>query len=160
MNEKYLNQRDLSEKSGYSLGSVNKTLKNLALEGYINENNIPTPKAINEFKLKKPKNAIILAAGFGMRMIPINLSTPKAMLEVNGQPLIERVITQLHEVNIKKITIVIGFMKESFEYLIDQYGVELVVNPDYAQKNNLSSLSCVIEKLSNTYIIPSDIWCS
>lgn len=160
LNEKYLNQRDLSEKSGYSLGSVNKTLKNLALEGYINENNIPTPKAINEFKLKKPKNAIILAAGFGMRMIPINLSTPKAMLEVNGQPLIERVITQLHEVNIKKITIVIGFMKESFEYLIDQYGVELVVNPDYAQKNNLSSLSCVIEKLSNTYIIPSDIWCS
>ena len=160
LNEKYLNQRDLSEKSGYSLGSVNKTLKNLALEGYINENNIPTPKAINEFKLKKPKNAIILAAGFGMRMIPINLSTPKAMLEVNGQPLIERVITQLHEVDIKKITIVIGFMKESFEYLIDQYGVELVVNPDYAQKNNISSLSCVIEKLSNTYIIPSDIWCS
>ena len=160
LNKKYLNQRDLSEKSGYSLGSVNKTLKNLALEGYINENNIPTPKAINEFKLKKPKNAIILAAGFGMRMIPINLSTPKAMLEVNGQPLIERVITQLHKVNIKKITIVIGFMKESFEYLIDQYGVELVVNPDYAQKNNLSSLSCVIEKLSNTYIIPSDIWCS
>ena len=160
LNEKYLSQRDLSEKSGYSLGSVNKTLKNLALEGYINENNIPTPKAINEFKLKKPKNAIILAAGFGMRMIPINLSTPKAMLEVNGQPLIERVITQLHEVDIKKITIVIGFMKESFEYLIDQYGVELVVNPDYAQKNNISSLSCVIEKLSNTYIIPSDIWCS
>ena len=52
LNEKYLNQRDLSEKSGYSLGSVNKTLKNLALEGYINENNIPTPKAINEFNYK------------------------------------------------------------------------------------------------------------
>ena len=104
-------------------------------------------------------NAIILAAGFGMRMIPINMKTPKALLEVNGERLIERLISQLHEVGITDITVVVGFMKDSFEYLRDKYGVDLVVNEDYAVKNNLSSLALVLDRLHNTYIIPCDIWC-
>ena len=94
-----------------------------------------------------------------MRMVPINLTTPKAFLEVNGEPLIERLIRQLREVGVKQITVVVGFMKESFEYLIDAFGVELVVNPDYASKNNLSSLALVADRISNTYIVPSDLWC-
>lgn len=95
-----------------------------------------------------------------MRMVPINLVTPKALLEVNNGPLIERQIKLLHEVNVKDITIVVGFMKESFDYLIDEYGVELVVNPEYVSKNNLSSLALVADRISNTYIVPSDIWCN
>lgn len=94
-----------------------------------------------------------------MRMVPINLSTPKALLEVNGEPLIERTIKQLHEVGVRDITIVVGFMKESFEYLIDKYDVELVANDDYTSKNNLSSLALVVDRISDSYIVPSDIWC-
>ncbi len=157
--ESFINQRILAESSVHSLGVVNKALKQLIADGYLNENIYLTEKARAEYKAKAPKNAIILAAGFGMRMVPINLSTPKAMLEVNGEPLIERQIRQLHEVGIRDITVVVGFMKESFDYLIDEYGVDLVVNPDYAAKNNLSSLALVADRISNTYIIPSDIWC-
>lgn len=157
--EPFINQRILSEASGHSLGVVNRSLRTLIKEGYLTDDINPTSKALHEYNAKAPKNAIILAAGFGMRMVPINLSTPKALLEVNGEPLIERVIKQLHEVGVKDITIVVGFMKESFDYLIDQYGVELVVNPEYASKNNLSSLALVADLISNTYIIPSDIWC-
>lgn len=109
---------------------------------------------------KKINNAIILAAGFGMRMIPINQSTPKALLKVNDETLIERIIKQLHQVGIHDIAIVVGFMKENFEYLVDEYAVELIVNPEYASKNNLSSLALVSNRISNTYIIPSDIWCN
>ena len=157
--EPLINQRILSEASGHSLGVVNRSLRTLIKDGYLDNNINPTSKALHEYNAKAPKNAIILAAGFGMRMVPINLSTPKALLEVNGGPLIERVIKQLHEVGVKDITIVVGFMKESFDYLIDEYGVELVVNPEYASKNNLSSLALVADRISNTYIIPSDIWC-
>ena len=157
--EPFINQRILSEASGHSLGVVNRSLRTLIKDGYLDDNINPTSKALHEYNAKAPKNAIILAAGFGMRMVPINLSTPKALLEVNGEPLIERVIKQLHEVGVKDITIVVGFMKESFDYLIDEYGVELVVNPEYASKNNLSSLALVVDRISNTYIIPSDIWC-
>lgn len=157
--EPFINQRVLSETSGHSLGVVNRSLKNLISEEYLTDEIHPTKKAVHEYITKAPKNAIILAAGFGMRMVPINLTTPKALLEVNEEPLIERIIKQLHEVGIKSITIVVGFMKECFEYLIDEYGVDLVVNPEYASKNNLSSLALVSDRISNTYIIPSDIWC-
>ena len=157
--EPFINQRVLSEVSGHSLGVVNRSLKSLKDQGYIDDTVCLTSKAIRELEMKAPKNAIILAAGFGMRMVPINLTSPKAMLEVNGEPLIERTIKQLHKVGIRDITIVVGFMKEKFDYLIDEYGVKLVVNPDYASKNNLCSLALVADRISNTYIVPSDIWC-
>ena len=157
--EPFINQRVLSEVSGHSLGVVNRSLKSLKDQGYIDDTVCLTSKAIRELEMKAPKNAIILAAGFGMRMVPINLTSPKAMLEVNGEPLIERTIKQLHKAGIRDITIVVGFMKEKFDYLIDEYGVKLVVNPDYASKNNLSSLALVADRITNTYIVPSDIWC-
>ncbi len=157
--EPYVNQRILAQTSGHSVGVVNRSIKALMGEGYLDPDIHPTQKARLEYNAKAPKNAIILAAGYGMRMVPINLSTPKAFLEVKGEPLIERMIKHLHEVGVKEIIVVVGFMKECFDYLIDEYGVELVVNPDYAAKNNLSSLALVADCISNTYIIPSDIWC-
>ena len=159
LDEPYINQRILAEASGHSIGVVNRSLRQLMKEGLLTEDAHLTRKAREKIKENTPRNAIILAAGFGMRMVPINLSTPKAFLEVNGESLIERTIKQLHEVGIKDITIVVGFMKESFDYLIDEYGVQLVVNTEYASKNNLSSLALVVDRISNTYIIPSDIWC-
>ncbi|HEM3578274.1 TPA: NTP transferase domain-containing protein [Streptococcus suis] len=105
------------------------------------------------------KNAIILAAGFGIRMVPINTEVPKALLEVSGRPLIEHLILQLHEAQIFDITIVVGYMGERLEYLADKYGVTLVNNSRYSEMNNLYSLMLVADKISNTYILPCDIWC-
>ena len=159
LQEPFINQRILSEASGHSLGVVNRSIKNLIKEGLLDEHIRPTSAAHKELKAKSPKNAVILAAGFGMRMVPINTHVPKALMEVNGEPLIERIIQQLNEVGIKDIHVVVGFMKDQFEYLIDEYGVNLVVNEDYADKNNLHSLALASIYLSNTYIIPCDIWC-
>lgn len=157
--EPFINQRILAEVSGHSLGVVNRSLKELIKADYLDDSIRPTMKAITEFKQKTPQRAIILAAGFGMRMVPINTEMPKGLLEVNGEPLIERIIKQLHEVGIKEIYVVVGFMKEKYEYLMDEYGIELVVNADYAAKNNLHSVKLVKEHLENAYIIPCDIWC-
>lgn len=159
LSKPYVNQRILSESTGHSLGVINRSIKNLTSEGYLNNNVQLTKKAIDEINARSPENAVILAAGFGMRMVPINLSTPKALLEVNGEILIERIIRQLISVGIKDITVVVGFMKESFEYLIDEYGVDLVVNDEYAAKNNLHSLALVADRIHNTYIVPCDIRC-
>ena len=157
--EPFINQRILAAQTGYSLGIVNRSIKELISEGYLDEEIRPTEKALREAKEKAPKNAIILAAGFGMRMVPINTETPKGLLEIKGERLIERTIRQLHEVGITEIYVVVGFMKEQYEYLIDEYGVELIVAPDYASKNNLHSLKTAADHLSNSYIIPCDIWC-
>ena len=94
-----------------------------------------------------------------MRMVPINTEVPKGLLEVNKEPLIERQIRQLHEAGIREIYVVVGFMKERYEYLIDEFGVELVVNAEYMTKNNLHSVYLVRNHLKNAYIIPCDIWC-
>ncbi len=155
----YESQRVLAEKTGYSVGAVNNAIKGLTAHGLIDANGQPTEKAADEFRRKAPKNAILLAAGYGMRMVPINVECPKAFVEVRGETLIERQIRQLHEVGITEIYVVVGFMKEQFDYLIDQYGVKLIVNPDYAAKNNLHSLRLAAEHLDNSYIVPCDIWC-
>ena len=75
-----------------------------------------------------------------MRMVPINVEVPKGILEIKGEPLIERLIKQLHEVGVFNIDIVVGFMKEQYDYLIDKYHVNLIYNKDYMTKNNLYSL--------------------
>ena len=158
--EPFVNQRILAETTGHSIGSVNKSLRQLAQDGYLDNNMQLTDKGRQEIRAKAPRNAIILAAGFGMRMVPINTSTPKALLEVNGEPLIERTIRQLHEAGVTNITVVVGFMKEQFEYLIDEYGVDLAVNSEYSKRNNLHSLAYVAGRIDNSYIIPCDIWCA
>ena len=124
--EPFVNQRILAETTGCSVGAVNKALRQLTEAGYLDGQMQLTQKGRQEVRGKMPKSAIILAAGFGMRMVPINTSTPKALLEVNGEPLIERTIRQLHEAGVTNITVVVGFMKEQFEYLIDEYGVDSV----------------------------------
>lgn len=152
-------QRELAEKSGYSLGKINKSIAVLRESGYIdNENNI-TDSAKKFINASKPKSAVILAAGFGMRMVPLNSELPKGLIEVHGEPLIERTIRHLNEAGISDIYIVVGFMKEMYDYLIDKYGVNLIVNTEYAKRNNLFSLSLATKYISDTYIVPCDIWC-
>ncbi len=156
----YTNQRDLAKESGHSLGIVNRCIRELMDEGYLDNHMRLTVKAQKTFCENTPNNAIILAAGYGMRMAPINTEVPKGLLEIKGETLIERLIIQLHEVGIHNIYVVVGYMKEHYEYLIDEYGVELVVCEEYSHKNNLHSLKLVKEHISNSYIIPCDIWCA
>ena len=153
-----MNQREIANQSGYSLGLVNRVVKELQDKKWITATNELSKMAVNFIKENRPKKAIILAAGFGMRMVPINTEIPKGLLEVRGEVLIERMIRHLHEVGITDIQIVVGFMKERYEYLIDEFNVQLVVNSEYQVKNNLHSLSKVKSSLDKTYIIPCDIW--
>lgn len=152
-------QRELANKTGYSLGNINNILSYLHLNSYLSIDNKLTKEAYDLINMNSPSNAIILAAGYGMRMVPINMETPKGLLQIEGEPLIERQIKQLHEVGITDISIIVGFMKEAYEYLIDKYDVKLIVNTSYAEKNNLHSLALASAKIKNTYIIPCDIWC-
>lgn len=153
----YESQRIISNKLNISLGLVNKEIRSLISSGYLNKNKELTKKSYLIIKKYKPKRAIILAAGICTRMVPLNSSVPKALLKINGEVIIEKQIQYLHDVGIKEIYVVVGYMKEKFEYLIDKYNVELIVNPLYNIRNNYYSLYLVRNKLSNTYIIPSDI---
>ncbi|MBD7895204.1 phosphotransferase [Limosilactobacillus sp. Sa3CUN2] len=153
-----ITQRDLASQLNISLGKVNQLLDQLKQNNLFNEELSLTIKGKKYIKNHYPQQAVILAAGFGMRMVPINTEEPKGLLEINGEPLIERLIKQLQAKGIKRIKIVVGFMKEHYEYLIDQYGIELIVNTKYGEWNNLYSLYLAKDYLENSYIVPCDLW--
>ena len=106
------------------------------------------------------EGAIIMAAGSGSRLAPLSYEKPKGMLEVRGEILIERLIRQLREAGIEHICVVVGYMKEAFSYLEETFGVAMVENPAYADRNNHSSLMAAEAHLGNTYICASDQYLS
>lgn len=104
----------------------------------------------------KVDNAIILAAGTASRFAPLSYEKPKGLIKVKGEVLIERQIRQLKEAGINQIIIVTGYKAESFEYLIKKYGVTLVNNPYYLERNNNSSIFVARQWIKNSYICSSD----
>ena len=158
-----ITQRELAQKMSLSLGSVNTLIKEAISLGYIKKCDnkaVLTSSGLDYLSAFKVDRAIIMAAGFGSRFVPLTFETPKGLLEVFGERMIERQIKQLHEVGIYDIVIVVGYLKEHFDYLIDKYNVKLVYNPDYSTKNNISTLHYAAEyiKGSNVYILSSDNW--
>lgn len=148
-------QRKIAETTGLSLGTVNSTVKALTAQGLIVEGG-PTEAGIAALAPYKVDNAVILAAGLSSRFAPISYEKPKGLLKVRGEVLIERQIEQLLAAGITDITVVVGYKKEYFFYLEDKFGVTIVVNPDYASRNNSSSIKRVEDRLGNTYICSSD----
>lgn len=97
-----------------------------------------------------------MAAGLSQRFAPLSYERPKGLLKVRGEILIERQIRQLLDIGISDITVVVGYKKEHFFYLESEFGVRIVANPEYATRNNNSSLWVVREHLANTYICCAD----
>lgn len=131
----------------------------LETEGYISEGAL-TKKAWAYLESHKVENAIILAAGKATRFVPLSFEKPKGLLEVKGERLIERQIRQLKERGIDRIGVVVGYMKEAFEYLKDQFGVELIEADDFAIKNNSASVWAARNWLGNTIVTSSDLYFS
>ena len=158
-------QRELASILNLSLGTVNKLLGDCLEEAFLMTDMDTGKYLLTEQGLKyleqfKVDGAVITAAGFGSRFVPLTFETPKGLLEVFGERMIERQIKQLHEAGITDITIIVGYLKEKFEYLIDKYQVKLLYNPEYATKNNLATIYHARELFRgrNMYLLVSDNW--
>lgn len=160
-----ITQRELSASMDLSLGTCNHLIKEALASNLISLDSSSgvyslLKGGVELLKKYRVDSAVILAAGFGSRFVPLTFETPKGLLEVFGERMIERQINQLHEAGIMDITIVVGYLKEKFEYLIDKYGVRLLYNPEYHNKNTLTTVywarSCF--KGKNTYLLSSDNW--
>ena len=158
-----ITQRELARELGVSLGTANGLIRECGEEGLIAAKDGSyrlTDRGSEYLEPFRVDGAVILAAGFGSRFVPLTFETPKGLLEVFGERMIERQIRQLQEAGITSVTIVVGYLKEKFEYLIDKYGVDLVYNPEYATKNNLASVHFARKAMEgrNLYLLASDHW--
>lgn len=151
-----LTQRLIAEENGLSLGNINRILAEFQKEGWIDDSYRPTPKGYAIIEPYRVNNAIILAAGMSTRFVPFSYEKPKGLTVVKGEVLIERQIRQLKEAGIKEIVLVLGHMMEKFLYLIDKYGVKVVVNNEYRYKNTHSSVYFARDYLKNSYICCAD----
>ena len=85
-------QREIASEAGVSLGSVNKACKSLKDLGFLDGEGRVTPLGENALSSYRVDNAVILAAGSASRLAPLSFEKPKAMFEVRGEVLIERLI--------------------------------------------------------------------
>ena len=107
--------------------------------------------------MNKAERAVIMAAGFGSRLMPLTKETPKPLIKVNGVRMIDSVIKALHKNGVNEIYIVVGYLKEKFDVLKREYsGIELIENPYYDTCNNISSLYVAREHLENSLILDGD----
>ena len=86
--------------------------------------------------LKSPSAAMILAAGRGERLRPITDTTPKPLLRVRGQPLIERHVMALARAGIDRIVVNLAWLGSQIsEYLGDgaRFGVNIIYSEERPQ---------------------------
>ena len=150
-----MTQRNLAERTGLSIGSVNAAVRTCKSSNLIEDGRI-TERGIEALEPYRVRNAVIMAAGLSSRFVPLSYERPKGMLRVRGEVLIERQIKQLLKRGISDITVIVGYKKEYFFYLAAKYGVRIVVNDQYAERNNSWTLWLVRDLLSNTYVCSSD----
>ena len=153
-----LSQRDIAKETKLSLGTVNKTISQLVENGLINNDNSITKLGIKVLEPFRVKRAIFLAAGFGSRMVPITLNTPKPLVLVNGKRIIETLLDAVVKAGIPEIIIVTGYLGEQFEILLKKYpNIKFVHNSKYNEANNISSAYLVRDYFENSYVLESDL---
>ena len=108
------------------------------------------------------KRAIILAAGFGSRMMPATADRPKPMVTVNGVRIIDTLLDALVNVGITDIMLVRGYKKEKFDDLSEKYPfLQFTDNDQYDTTNNISSVMLTLGKLNGgCYLCEADLYIS
>jgi CTP:phosphocholine cytidylyltransferase-like protein len=150
-------QRVVAERTGRSLGTINRVFRELTQQGYL-ENGHITEAGLNALEPYRVKRMIILAAGFGERMLPLTLNTPKPLIRVNGLRIIDTLLDAAHTAGIDEIYIVRGYLAEQFDQLLYKYPeIRFLHNPYFHETNNISSVFVAREYLSSAYIVEGDL---
>ena len=111
----------------------------------------------------KNSRAIILAAGFGIRLEAITMHKPKCMVRVCGKPILEYQLDAYDKLDLDEIIIVTGYKSEIIENYVKQRNkknIKIINNTNYHSSNNMYSLWLCREELkesNQTFISNADV---
>lgn len=125
--------------------------------GYIRQNSI-TNAGLAALEPYRVKRAVFIAAGFGTRLVPVTLNTPKPLVRVHGKRIIDGLIDACLAAGIEDIYVVRGYLAEQFDQLLYKYPmIKFIENPAYNETNNISSALCARYLFANAYIFEADL---
>ena len=111
----------------------------------------------NHFKGNRVTTALLLAAGSGNRLQPLTDSIPKCLIEINGRPILERLIDNLCDNGFKRQVIVVGYMDHCIQRFVNEYAgdltIELINNPLFQTTNNIYSLWLARNKIRESFLL-------
>lgn len=149
--------QEIAQQTQMSLPSVQKMLHSFMELELVEQGKI-TSKGLNSLEPHRVKRAVFIAAGFGSRLVPITLNTPKPLIRVNGVRMIDTLLDAVISAGIEEIIIVRGYLSEQFDQLLYKYpNIKFVENPIYNESNNISSIMCVRYQLRQAYVMEADL---
>jgi len=150
-------QREIAAETSISLGTVSKTLADLTEKGLVSYGSI-TEAGVLALEPYRVKRAVFMAAGFGSRLVPITLNTPKPLVRVKGKRIIDSLLDAVLAVGIEEIYLVRGYLAEQFDQLLLKYPtIRFIENNVYNETNNISSAFFARHHLQNSYVFESDL---
>lgn len=158
---KKIPQRQIAEATNLSLGSVNRFIGELEAMGLVRGENRElqiTRLGLEALEPYRVKRAVVLAAGFGSRMVPITLNTPKPLVRVHGKMIVETLLDAVVKAGIPEIVVVRGYLWEQFDVLLHKYPhLRFIQNTLFNEANNISSALLAKDLLQNAYVCEADL---
>ena len=152
-----LTQREIAEKTDMSVGTVNRVISALNDQGLVS-NGALTEAGCSALEPYRVKRAVFIAAGFGSRLVPITLNTPKPLVRVKGVRMIDTLLDAVVAAGIEEIYIVRGYLGEQFDQLKYKYPmIQFLENPLYNEANNISSAMIARFLMQNAYVFEADL---
>ena len=153
-------QRKIAEATNMSAGTVNKVLAELTDAKFL-DNGTVTELGYAALEPYRVKRAIFIAAGFGSRLVPITLNTPKPLVRVKGVRMIDTLLDAVVAAGIEEIYIVRGYLGEQFDQLLYKYpNIKFIENPLFNEANNISSALLARHLMQNAYVLEADLYLS
>lgn len=148
---------ELAAGLGRDVNEVMKAVEELKASGKVSGFSV-TEAGFEALEPYRVKRAVFVAAGFGSRLVPVTLNTPKPLVRVHGKRIIDGLIDACLAAGIEEIFIVRGYLAEQFDQLLYKYPmVKFLENPAYNETNNISSALCARCFFGNAYVFEADL---
>jgi NDP-sugar pyrophosphorylase family protein len=108
-----------------------------------------------QLKSEGIKHAVILCGGEGTRLKPITYEIPKALIPIQGRPLIDHLFDLLKRHHVRNVTLSVGHMKDKIKQSIED-GFRFGMNVSYVEENQPMGTAGALKLIRKSKMLPSE----